>query len=171
RKLAERSGAAAAEISELSTSTVTMADQAGQMLAKLVPDIQRTAELVQEITAASAEQNAGADQINRAIQQLDQVIQQNASAAEEMASTSEELSGQGQQLQQTMSFFRVDTGAPALGPGRSSVTVRRTPPKPLAASKPNGRTAGSGKPAAPAGSGGVELDMGADADDAEFERF
>ncbi|MGE4553199.1 MAG: methyl-accepting chemotaxis protein, partial [Desulfovibrionaceae bacterium] len=80
RKLAERSGAAAAEIGELSGSTVGMADKAGQMLETLVPDIQRTAELVQEISAASAEQNSGASQINRAIQQLDQVIQQNASA-------------------------------------------------------------------------------------------
>jgi methyl-accepting chemotaxis protein len=85
---------------------VTVADQAGQMLTKLVPDIQRTAELVQEISAASNEQNAGAEQINKALQQLDQVIQQNASASEEMASTSEELSSQAEQLQSSISFFR-----------------------------------------------------------------
>jgi len=108
RKLAERSGAAAGEISDLSSSSVEVADKAGRMLLKLVPDIQKTADLVQEIAAASGEQNAGADQINRAIQQLDQVIQQNASASEEMASTSEELSSQAVQLQQSMSFFRIE---------------------------------------------------------------
>jgi methyl-accepting chemotaxis protein len=110
RKLAERSGAAAGEISELSSTSVEVADKAGRMLLKLVPDIQKTAELVQEIAAASNEQNAGADQINKAIQQLDQVIQQNASASEEMASTSEELSSQAVQLQQAMSFFRIEEG-------------------------------------------------------------
>jgi len=107
RKLAERSGTAAAEISELSSSSVDVAEKAGQMLEALVPDIEKTAALVQEISAASDEQNAGATQINQAISQLDTVIQQNASASEEMASTSEELSGQGQQLQMTMSFFTV----------------------------------------------------------------
>ena len=107
RKLAERSGTAAAEISKLSSSTVTVADQAGQMLVKLVPDIQRTAELVQEISAASNEQNAGAEQINKALQQLEQVIQQNATASEEMASTSEELSSQAEQLQSAIAFFQL----------------------------------------------------------------
>src|SRR5690242_20926273 len=74
----------------------------------MVPDIQRTAELVQEISAASREQDSGAEQINKAIQQLDQVIQQNASASEEMASTAEELSSQAEVLQSTVSFFKVD---------------------------------------------------------------
>ncbi|MFW6357490.1 MAG: methyl-accepting chemotaxis protein, partial [bacterium] len=106
RKLAERSGQAANEISDLSSSSVEVAEKAGEMLKRIVPDIQRTAELVQEIAAASHEQNSGAEQINKAIQQLDQVIQQNASASEEMASTSEELSSQAQQLQATMAFFK-----------------------------------------------------------------
>lgn len=108
RKLAERSQTAAGEISELSTTSVDVAEKAGEMLKKLVPDIQKTAELVQEISAASNEQNAGVDQINKAIQQLDQVIQQNASATEEMASTSEELSSQAQMLQDTISYFKLD---------------------------------------------------------------
>lgn len=111
RKLAERSQKSAAEISKLSVSSVSVAVRAGEMLTRIVPDIQRTAELVQEITAASNEQNTGSDQINRAIQQLDQVIQQNASATEEMASTSEELSGQAEQLQSIMSFFQTDATA------------------------------------------------------------
>lgn len=108
RKLAERSQSAAAEISVLSSSSVDVAENAGGMLAKMVPDIQRTAELVQEIAAASKEQDAGADQVNKAIQQLDQVIQQNASAAEEMAATSEELNGQAEQMQQAIGFFIID---------------------------------------------------------------
>ncbi len=107
RKLAERSQAAAAEISELSGSSVSVAEQAGVMLAKLVPDIQKTAELVQEISAASKEQANGADQINAAIQQLNQVVQQNAGASEELASTAEELASQAEQLNQTVSFFKV----------------------------------------------------------------
>ncbi|MBV6341558.1 chemotaxis protein [Candidatus Magnetobacterium casensis] len=110
RKLAERSQKAAGEIGHLSSTTVDKAEQAGGMLARLVPDIKKTSELVQEISAASNEQNAGAEQINKAIQQLDQVIQQNASASEEMASTAEELSAQAEQLQSAISFFKLDQG-------------------------------------------------------------
>ncbi len=91
RKLAERSGAAAAEIGELSVSSVAVAEKTGAMFSKLIPDIKRTAELVDEIAASSVEQNAGAEQIGKAVGQLDQVVQQNASASEQMASTSEEL--------------------------------------------------------------------------------
>jgi methyl-accepting chemotaxis protein len=109
RKLAERSQSAAGEISKLSTSSVAVAEQAGDMLSKMLPDIQRTAELVQEIAASSKEQDTGAEQINKAIQQLDQVIQQNASAAEEMASTTEELSSQAEQLKATIAFFTLDS--------------------------------------------------------------
>jgi methyl-accepting chemotaxis protein len=86
---------------------VAIAEQAGNMLTQMVPDIQKTSELVQEITAASKEQDTGAEQISKAIQQLDQVIQQNASASEEMASTSEELSSQAEQLQDSIGFFKV----------------------------------------------------------------
>ena len=139
RKLAERSGHAAGEISELSSDTVTVSEKAGEMLLHLVPDIQRTAELVQEIAAATGEQNSGAEQINKAIQQLDQVIQQNASASEEMASTSEELSSQAQQLQQTMSFFRVDAEAVATRPRKPKAlpagpSVKPPPAPPQSAS-------------------------------------
>lgn len=108
RKLAERSQKAAGEINELSTSSVEVAERAGNVLETLVPNIQKTAELVQEISAASREQDAGADQISKSIQQLDAVIQQNASASEEMASTAEELSGQSEQLAEMISFFVMD---------------------------------------------------------------
>lgn len=108
RKLAERSQASAAEISGLSNSSLEIAERAGEMLVKMVPDIRKNAELVQEINAASSEQNSGAGQINVALQQLDKVIQVNASNSEEMASTAEELSAQAQQLQQSISYFKVD---------------------------------------------------------------
>jgi len=130
RKLAERSQVAAAEISKLTLGGVTVAEGAGVMLLKLVPDIRKTAGLVQEIAAASAEQNTGASQVNKAIQQLDQVIQQNSSASEEMASTAEELTSQAQQLQASISFFRIGTDK------RSPVSAPRTAGRPV---KPAGR--------------------------------
>jgi methyl-accepting chemotaxis protein len=99
RKLAERSQAAAGEISELSASSVQDAEKTGGMLAPLVPDIKKTAELVQEISSASKEQDQGAEQINTSVQQLSAVVQQNASSAEELASTAEELSAQAELLQ------------------------------------------------------------------------
>ena len=108
RKLAERSQVAAGEINKLSASSTAISEKAGEMLSKLVPDIQKTADLVQEISASSKEQRTGVNQISTAIQQLDLVIQQNSSSAEEMASTSEELSGQAEMLQETISFFDID---------------------------------------------------------------
>ena len=111
RKLAERSQTAAREITQLAGTSVEVAERAGELLEKMLPDIQKTAELVQEISAASNEQNSGASQINKAIQQLDQVIQQNAGASEEMASTAEELASQAEQLESTMEFFKLDMSA------------------------------------------------------------
>jgi methyl-accepting chemotaxis protein len=119
RKLAERSQVAAAEISQLSGTSVQIAEQAGEMLARLVPDIQRTAELVREIHGAGKEQNDGAAQVSKAIEQLDRVVQHNASAAEEMASTAEELSAQSEQLREIVGFFKLDGGrAVTAGPAR-----------------------------------------------------
>ncbi len=123
RKLAERSQTAAGEISHLSSSSVQIAEKAGEMLAKLCPDIQKTAELVQEISAASREQDTGTGQINQAMQQLDQVIQQNAGAAEEMASTSEELASQADLLQTSIAFFKTDESVAA----RTTTKVLRKP--------------------------------------------
>jgi methyl-accepting chemotaxis protein len=108
RGLAERSRLAAEEITELAGSGVVVAERAGEKLNRLVPNIQHTAELVQEISAASGEQSSGTAQINRAIQQLDQIIQQNASNSEEMASTAEELAHQAEQLQRAIAFFTID---------------------------------------------------------------
>ncbi len=179
RKLAERSQAAAAEISELSASSVEVAQTAGEMLVKMVPDIQRTAELVQEISAACREQDAGAEQINKAIQQLDHVIQQNASASEEMASTSEELAGQAEQLQATISFFNV--GREGMGrlteksPVRKSLkNMHKAPAAHFSQSASSfysaGKADGSREKVAAAG---LDLDMseGRDKYDEAFERF
>ena len=164
RKLAERSQNAAAEISELSASSVEVAEQAGAMLERMVPDIQRTAELVQEITAASKEQDTGAEQVNRAIIQLDQVIQQNASASEEMASTAEELSSQAEQLQETIAFFQVKS---------ESSILKSRPHVPQIGKPPVKIVEQPGKlKKVTAATQGLNLDMGGeDRLDDEFERF
>ena len=112
RKLAERSQTAAGEISRLAVNSVEVAEKAGGLLTRLVPDINQTAQLVQEISAASSEQDTGARQINAALQQLDLIIQENAQASEEMAATSEELAGQAERLLRAVAFFKTnDRGA------------------------------------------------------------
>ena len=111
RKLAERSQAAANEISGLASGSVRVAEHSGALLGELVPAIRRTAELVQEVAAASAEQSVGVQQINRAMSTVDQVTQSNASAAEELASTAEEMAAQAESLQQLMDFFRAGDAA------------------------------------------------------------
>ena len=98
RALAVRSQDAAGDITELSVDSVEVAEQAGSMINSLVPDIQKTCDLVEEISAASREHDTGADQVNQAIQQVDQVVQENAAASEEMAATAEELSAQAETL-------------------------------------------------------------------------
>jgi len=108
RKLAERSAEAASEIDEKSKSGVDISAKAGKQLEEIVPEIEKTSRLVQEITAASSEMNNGADQVNSAIQQLNQVTQQNAASSEELATSAEELSSQADQLKQVTSFFKIE---------------------------------------------------------------
>jgi methyl-accepting chemotaxis protein len=110
RKLAERSQVAAQEIGEVAKNSVGLAEKAGRLLDDMVPNINKTSDLVQEITAASEEQSAGAGQINSAMNQLNQITQQNASSSEELAATAEEMSASAEQLQQLVSFFTVDSG-------------------------------------------------------------
>lgn len=157
RKLAERSQEAATEISQLSGETVEVSTKAGRMLEALVPNIQRTADLVQEISASTREQNVGAEQINQAIRELDKVIQQNAAAAEESASTSQELAAQSQQLNGVISFFRVEDGTRAPAPParpKAEVQKKETP------------AAKRGPDAA------FDLDLAAEEiSDADFERY
>jgi len=184
RKLAERSQTAAGEINKLSESSISVAEKAGEMLKKIVPDIQRTAELVQEITAASNEQNSGAEQINSAIQQLNKVIQQNASASEEMASTSEELSSQAEQLQDAISFFKISGNTNI----KSAKKINSSVHKPVVHQdiiKPNSsrvreenetliQKSRESKTKKPSNHSGVLIDLGGngkDSLDAEFEKF
>ena len=171
RKLAERSQAAAAEISTLSGQTVSVATEAGEMLNRLVPDIRKTAELVSEISAACREQDIGASQINEAIQQLDKVTQQNAGASEEMSGTSEELAAQAEELQTSIAFFRVDraSGMPASAQRRPAPVAARPVAKPAAAPV---RKSDNSVNAQQARARGFALDMsmgGPDADDADFK--
>ncbi|OIQ50098.1 Methyl-accepting chemotaxis protein II [Pseudodesulfovibrio hydrargyri] len=172
RKLAERSGVAAAEISELSASSVAIAEQAGTMLDKMVPDITRTAELIQEISASSDEQNTGATQIKDAVLELDKVVQQNAAESEHVAAASETLSGYAVQLQQIIGYFRL--GGPAAAQPRARVSVKPARsgakslparPGPAPASRPSPKAVPRGEPA---DTGGLDLDMDGDT---EFEKF
>jgi methyl-accepting chemotaxis protein len=107
RKLAERSQVSAVEIDELTRNSVKATDESSKLLEEIAPEIGKTAKLVQEIAAASIEQNSGADQVNNAIQQLNQVTQQNAAASEEMATSSEELASQAEQLLEMVSYFKL----------------------------------------------------------------
>jgi methyl-accepting chemotaxis protein len=172
RKLAERSQVAAAEIMRLSNSSVDVAERAGSMLTRLVPDIQRTAELVVEITASSKEQASGANQINSSIQQLNKVIQQNAGAAEEMASTAQELSSQSGHLLETIGFFTIESngstpkGASSRTLVDAGATLRRlaasTKHTALPSAKPAGVKIGLDEPV---------MRRNGDSRDAEFEQF
>ncbi len=165
RKLAERSQIAAGEINNLSATSVQVAERAGELLTKIVPDIQKTADLVSEINAASAEQNSGAEQINKAVQQLDHVIQQNASATEEMSSTCEELSSQAEQLRETISFFRIDQKAGNFV--RRAVTHHQPQMAQLRPAAPGVAKSTGSHPT------GIDLDLGTAKDglDDEFERY
>jgi methyl-accepting chemotaxis protein len=116
RRLAERSQVAAKDISALARTSVTAAEHSAQVLADLVPSIRKTAELVQEVTATSAEQASGVAQINKAMAQVDQVTQRNAAGAEELSSTSEEMSSQAVALEELMAFFRLGGGEAAVRP-------------------------------------------------------
>jgi Methyl-accepting chemotaxis protein len=127
RKLAERSQVAANEITSLSQSTVRLSQNAGSIIAAIVPDIRKTAELVQEIASASREQSAGVDQIGKAMMQLDSVIQQNASGSEEMAAMSEELAGQSQQLSTAIGFFKIAADTTVDAPAAAAKRIAIAP--------------------------------------------
>ena len=126
RKLAERSQTAAGEINGISQRTVSSAEDASLIINNLVPDIKKTAQLVQEIAAASREQNQGADQINSALLQLDSVVQQSASMSEELSATAEELSSQAEALKDAVSYFKI--GQLAEGGGAQTPASRKAAP-------------------------------------------
>src|SRR5204863_4438976 len=174
RKLAERSQSAANEISGLAVTSVTVAERSGTLLNELVPAIRKTAELVQEVAAASREQATGVTQINQAMSQVDQVTQRTASAAEELASTAEEMAAQAESLEQLVSVFIVEDQQTSVSPKRktaatsqSRVALKSAAPVPPSLSRPsrvkaNGNGNGNGN-------GNAHT---ADADaDAHFSRF
>ncbi len=168
RKLAERSQAAASEIDEVSGRSVEIAQQSGDKLAQVVPNIQRTADLVQEITAASIEQSSGSDQVNGAIQTLNNVVQENAATAEEMAAGSEELNAQAEQLKDAISFFNIGQDLTTNKyVAKKSVSVGAKAPSFQAKPKTNMPPKSSGK-----SGGGFNIDLGGKDDlDDDFVNF
>ena len=162
RKLAERSQTAAAEISRLTVDGVDTAEGAGRLLGKLVPDIQKTAELVREIAAASSEQSTGAAQVNKAIQQLDQVIQQNSAASEEMAGTAEELAHQAEVLESSIGFFKTGEERAQASAHASAAAARK-----VASRATGGNRAGLARMKQAIQTGGATIHLNAHAVDAD----
>jgi methyl-accepting chemotaxis protein len=163
RKLAERSHIAAGEINELTKSSVEVADKAGKQLEKIVPDIQKTAKLVQEITAASIEQNSGANQINNAINQLNKVTQQNAASSEQMATSSEELSDQADNLRELIGYFKINaTKEENRSNNRLNAVSKMS--RPVLTKKQNSKVSSIE-------SKGIKIDMGSDYADSDYEKF
>jgi len=166
RRLSETTKTAAEEINMLTHSSLTVSEKAGNMLTKLLPSIQHTTSLVQEISSASAEQKTGAQQVNLSIQQLDRVTQQNATIAEETASTAEELANQARQLQHTIAFFKIEDasltrelqGVPAFSSPRltepASTPKERKKPEAFAESRTD-----------------INIEPKGDEQDNEFERY
>lgn len=156
RKLAERSQTAAAEISSLSTSTVRAAVSAGEMLQGLVPDIEKTAALVTEISQAARELATGSSQISLSIQQLDKVTQENTSAAEQLSASATELASQSEALAEAMSFFRAGDDAVSVTVAARTTEESRPTPRPKAA---------------PQTENGFDFDLGGTSDDDLDARF
>lgn len=164
RKLAERSQKAAAEITEISGKTVKSAEESKLLLVNTLPDINKTAELVQEIAAASVEQNTGADQVNGAIQQLSQVTQGNASAAEEMSSNAEELNSQAEELKAAVSYFKLDNRVGAKATRKNMIkrgVSKSRVAESLVHENGNGHTNGHG----------FDLKLDSDLSDGDFTEF
>ncbi len=160
RKLAERSKVAADEIVALSQESLQLAEGAGKKMMSIMPELEKTTQMVQEISAASAEQTNGSTQINGAIQQLNQVTQQNASASEELASGAEELSSQAEQLKELVSFFKVEKES-------GSVRINKTyaPKKEVNTKKPTTKFVPTGKKTS-----GINLHL-KEHDDKNYENF
>ena len=177
RKLAERSQISAVEIDQLTKTSVKATDESGRLLSAIAPEIGKTAKLVQEIAAASIEQNSGADQVNNAIQQLNQVTQQNAAASEEMATSSEELAGQAEALLEMISFFKLDNAnkqaavkKPAVAQA-SQKTETRNGSRISETLHSVSRDLSSNKKMSHTPSNGVHISMGKDHLDSSYEKF
>jgi len=167
RKLAERSQVSAVDIERLTKNSVKATEESSKLLAAIVPEIGKTAKLVQEIAAASIEQNSGADQVNNAIQQLNQVTQQNAAVSEEMATSSEELANQAQRLLEMISFFMLEAHSEGKKPaGKENIKTNQplnVNPKENIPSQKHTHIAHVKK--------GININMGKDNQDSNYERF
>jgi len=163
RKLAERSHLAAGEINELTRSSVEVAAKSSGLLETIVPDIQKTAKLVQEITASSIEQNSGASQINNAINQLNKVTQQNAASAEEMATSSEELSSQADNLRDLIGFFKIQKSSNTIKslPAPKNNVVEKKKPQAIPHRTKKANNIGNG----------FSIDLDSEIDDKGYESF
>jgi methyl-accepting chemotaxis protein len=170
RKLAERSAVAARKIGEQSVTSVDVAERAGAMLAKLVPDIRQTAELMREISAAVQEQGAGTGEINRALQQLDQVVQQSAATAEELSATSNDLTAQAERLDIAMSVFKLDEDAVASS-GTASGTAVSTLPRSSGDASHGDDARQQHEKNKTAGNAGADLDPGFTVASGDFVRY
>lgn len=159
RKLAERSQVAAQEIGSVAGSSVQLAEKAGKLLDQMVPNIKKTSDLVQEITAASEEQASGVKQINGAVTQLSKTTQTNAAASEELAATAEEMNGQVEQLEQAVAFFKIE------GVSTGSVVAMKPRSAP-AGSKPKPVARGSART-----SGNLALAANSEPDESHFSKF
>jgi len=180
RKLAERSQISAVEIDQLTKNSVKATDESGKLLSAIAPEIGKTAKLVQEIAAASIEQNSGADQVNNAIQQLNQVTQQNAAASEEMATSSEELAGQAEQLLDLISFFKLENNGQKsiktsensiLGQQNKSGIVSKKPESSGIFSKESKSLAKPSRVISESSRNGININMTKDNLDNSYERF
>ncbi|NVO11143.1 MAG: MCP four helix bundle domain-containing protein [Bacteroidales bacterium] len=160
RKLAERSKVAADEIVALSQKSLQLSEGAGKKLMSLMPELEKTTQMVQEISAASAEQTNGTTQINGAIQQLNSVTQQNASASEELASGAEELSSQAEQLKELVSFFKIEKES-----GGVRINKTYAPKKEVNTKKPTTQFVPTGKKTS-----GINLHL-KESDDKNYENF
>ncbi len=177
RRLAERSQTAASEIDEESLLGVETAQASGDMLSSIVPEIQKTADLVKDITSASIEQNNGADQINSAVQNLNQIVQQNAAVAEEMAANSQELYSQAELLLQAISFFQIDENQNSNGSARKAAAASfesYAEPAQVEEQSPIMDEAVSEESnASSSDQGGIDIDLSGENDvlDSDFEKY
>ncbi len=177
RRLAERSQSAASEIDEESLLGVETAQASGDMLSSIVPEIQKTADLVKEITSASIEQNNGADQINSAVQNLNQIVQQNAAVAEEMAANSEELYSQAELLLEAISFFQIDgaaTSSNGAAKRKEKLDKTQQPVETFESNEPiKEEKASVEQPVTDSTEQGVDIDLSGDNDvlDSDFEKY
>lgn len=165
RKLAERSKIAADEINNLSNNSVTITEEATGLLNNIIPQIEKTTRLIQEITAASKEQNTGAEQVNSSIQQLNDVTQQNAAASEEMSASASEMTGQAEQLKELVAYFRIEGANSTLKKAKVQSHPEVTQSKQQNTAKQSFKTSTSAKKF-----GGINLNLHEN-DDKNYEKF